>query len=231
MGSLFETRLGFYPSAAERHDTTSPVWKCHVAPTVALLRSHRQITHCQEAIREKCRAWTNKTIPNICIWNSRRSCGRRDKRATPVAANASWQVQGESVMVPPSKSHRPVWRHRALGQLSGWPLPGSTPPGADAITTFMTRSIFTDKVALIDSATTADRRRNYARFSCNLSKTSDTLCFCMVRVAEIKFHLKWRGELVCPVRLSCHCVFKKKKILEAEKEGHSFVKVCIPSKI
>lgn len=47
------------------------------------------------------------------------------KWSVPAAANASWQVQAESVMVPPSRSQRPVWRQKAPGRLSSWPHPAS----------------------------------------------------------------------------------------------------------
>lgn len=47
------------------------------------------------------------------------------KWAASTAANASWQVQAVLVMVPPSRSHRPVWRQKTPGLLSGWPPPAS----------------------------------------------------------------------------------------------------------
>lgn len=60
----------------------------------------------------------------VCI----RHAGNIDlgtKWAAPAAANASWQVQAESVMVPASRSQRPVWRQKAPGRLGGWPHPAS----------------------------------------------------------------------------------------------------------
>lgn len=56
--------------------------------------------------------------------------GTRDKWGAPAAANASWQVHAQSVTVLPSKSQMPVWRHRALGHGSDWPLPGAADAAA-----------------------------------------------------------------------------------------------------
>lgn len=77
MGSLYRHGcvLPISGRAAQHHFTRMKM-SCGSDSRSTLSRC--QITHCQKTIRENCRAWTNTTIHNVCIWNSRRSCGTNE---------------------------------------------------------------------------------------------------------------------------------------------------------